>query len=456
MSRTITLLVLLSWCTLAACTGADLDDGGVLIDSTCADALCGWEVSQGSLVSSASWHEHQRAVELAETPTRITRKLSGAPNVPCLSLTILAEIESDGGLEVQLDFDDDGSIDARTSIPALRWRNTTVPLRTPAEYRSLRINLERQGPGQVRIASLRLSADWTSCLSTTPTTQSDGALCSIDQTCSSGRCVLGHCARCGVQGCEEGEGCRSSEECRDGACAAGICRACAKRGDCAEGLGCSVAGQCAGRSCTQAALPATTAFPGEEGTCGSCATDTDCPATFCVLGRCAGCRTNADCASGQVCAYDDSLSATHRACRSPLTSIVARGGLCEADEDCESGLRCDASHGRAKRCGFSCAVDSECGTDAVCAAPGATRAVISPARVSLLPGWQQPVERITTCYPKMPLSGLGSLAGQGPACDVQEQCVTPNTACCEGKCASRTFDAERGACKPPHLNTPFD
>lgn len=454
MTRTIVRFIVLSLCTLVACADAGGYVDEELVDSTCAEALCGWETKQGSLVSSASWHEHQRAVELAEVPTRITRKISGTPNVPCLTLNFLAEVESDALLEIQLDYNDDGTIDTRSFVPALRWRTTSVPLRTPSEYRSLRVTLERQGAGHVRIASLRLKSDRTACVEKTPTALADGALCSIDQTCASGRCVLGHCGSCGPQGCEEGQGCKTSDECRDGVCAAGVCRACAKRGDCAPGVGCSVPGQCAGLSCNQAALPSTTAFPGEEGTCGSCASDAECPTSFCVLGRCAGCRTNTDCASGQVCAYEDALDASHRACRSPFTSIVPRGGLCEVDADCVTGLRCGAGPGRAKRCGISCAVDAECGTSGVCAATGSTRAVVPPARVALLSGWQRPVERISTCYPRVLSSSLG-----GPlalACEVQEQCIT-GSACCDGKCEiGRQFDADLDDCKPSTLEGLFD
>ncbi|MEY4508460.1 MAG: hypothetical protein RLZZ450_582 [Pseudomonadota bacterium] len=455
MSRTIVLFLLLSCCALTGCADAGGFVDEELVDSTCAEALCGWETRAGALVPSASWHEHQRAIELADVPTRITRKISGTPNVPCLTLNFLAEIESDAQLEVQLDYNDDGSIDSRSFVPALRWRKTSVPLRTPSEYRSLRITLERQGAGAVRIATLRLTSDRTACVEKPPTALSDGALCSIDQTCASGRCVLGHCARCGAEGCEEGELCRASDECRDGACAAGICRACAKRGDCAAGLSCSVPGQCAGRSCNQAALPSTTAFPGEEGTCGSCATDAECPGAFCVLGRCAGCRTIEDCASGQVCAYDDTLEASHRACRSPFTSIVPRGGLCEVDADCVTGLRCGAAHGRAKRCGISCAVDGDCGANGVCASTGATRSVVPPARVALLSGWQTPSERITTCYQRVASSLTGIVGPAALACEVQDQCIT-GTACCNGTCEiGRTFDPDLEDCKPLKLDGLF-
>ena len=454
MSRALISFVALSWalCTLGGCSAPDdLYTPVEAIDSTCAEALCGWDNPLGRLVASASWHEHQEAIELADLPTRITRKLPGTPNVACLSFTFLAEVEPDAQLELQLDFNDDSSIDTRAFVPALRWRKTVVSLRTPAEYRSLRINLERQGPGRVRIASLRLTADSAACADLPATTQSDGAACSIDQTCSSGHCVLGRCTRAGAQATEEGGACSGSEDCRDGACAAGVCRACAKRGDCAPDVSCSVGGQCAGRSCTQAALPSSTAYPGEEGTCGDCASDNDCAGGFCVLGRCAACRTNADCTAGQVCGYDDPLDAKHRACRSPLTSIVARGGLCEADADCVPGLRCAAASGRPKRCGVSCTVDAECGTTGVCAARGATRAVAPPARLTLLSGWQRPVDRITTCYPRA-LPGL--------ACTVQEQCGLGlglgGAACCDGVCSTTLFDPETDTCKAPPAANPFD
>jgi hypothetical protein len=452
MSRSLVQVFTLAWLTLAL--GGCADSATAFepieaIDSTCAGVLCGWDNPEGRLLPSASWHEHQQALELADTPTRITRRVPGKPTVSCLSFTFLAEVEPDAQLELQLDFDDDGSIDTRALVPALRWRQTVLSLRTPAEYRSLRVNLERQGPGHVRIASLRVTSELSACADAAPTSQADGATCSIDQTCSSGHCVLGRCVRTGAQLGEEGQACSGSEDCRDGACAAGVCRACAKRGDCAAGATCSVAGQCASRSCTQGALPSAIPYPGEEGTCGDCASDSDCAVTgtFCVLGRCSDCRTDADCAAGKVCGYSEPLDATRRVCRNPLTSIVSRGGLCEVNADCASGLRCGASNGRPKRCGISCSVDAECGTTGVCAMPGATRAVQPPARLSLLPGWQRPVERIATCYPR----GL-----QGNACDTQEQCAFGGGACCDGVCKNTLFDPESASCKAPSETHPLD
>ncbi|MDB4973357.1 MAG: hypothetical protein JWN48_1698 [Myxococcaceae bacterium] len=418
------------------------DSATTLIDSNCAEILCGWQVEQGELTPSGSWHEHQRSIELSGTGARVTRRISGAPNAECFGLRFLADIAPDAQLELQLDFNDDGSIDARAPVPPTQWRSVEIAVRPPPEYRSVRFALSKQGEGSVRISSLVSDPSIAACHLSQPTTLADGALCSTDETCASGRCVLGHCGRCGPGGCAEGEGCRSSDECRDGACAASVCKACAKRGDCATGQGCSITGQCASGSCTQGAEPSLSTYPGVEGICGECDADSDCGGgtAHCVLGRCTACATDADCSGGQVCRYADTFDVSTRACLPKITSTTPRGGLCEQDEDCVSGLRCGASDGRAKRCGVSCVSDRDCGSDGVCAAPGVSRNVDPPAKLALLMGWSEVPKRIATCYRR------SSVITTGGACEVQEQCGPLNLACCAGKCMQATFDPDINTC----------
>lgn len=413
-----------------------------LVDSTCAELLCGWDVAQGGLQPAASWHEHQRAVALAGTPARVTRKIAGTPNIDCFAFSFLSSVDGDADLELQLDFNDDGSIDARAAVPAVAWRNTVLGLRTPSEYRSVRISLEKRGPGEVRISTLVLGSELSACADAPPTTLSDGASCSADSTCTSNRCALGKCEACAAGGCAEGAACRTSDECRDGACAAGRCRACAKAGSCVKGEGCSVSGQCASGSCPLGSQPGLSSYPGVEGVCGECARDADCGDEFCVLGSCSACRGDADCAEGTVCRYADAFEVSTRACLPRITSVVPRGGLCEQSQDCVPGLTCDAAVGRAKRCGIACVSNAECGSGGVCAAPGVSRAVDPPAQLALLPGWSMLTSRIATCY--------RAATVLNNSCEVQEQCgALGGLACCSGKCQSATLDPDSNRCVGP-------
>ncbi len=439
--RKIAILML----ALSACSALGSDGFTPIdtIDSTCAELLCGWETQAGTATPGSSWHEHQRAVLLQGAPAQISKRYPFLQNIDCLSFSFLADVGSNAQLTLELDFDDDGKADTRTPVPAVRWRRFELALRAPPEFRAMRVTLRKEGADDVRFASLIIESNLAQCLTLSPTRLADGATCSTDATCASGRCVLGHCGSCAAGGCGEGEACRSSDECRDGACAAGLCRACAKQGSCAVNQGCSIAGQCASASCTFGAQPSSTAYPGADGVCGDCAADADCGGGFCVLGRCSACRDDADCGGGQVCRYTDGFDVGTRACMGRVTSTVPRGGLCESSADCAAGLSCGAVEGRAKRCGFACLRDADCGNQRVCATRGATREVDAPATLALLPGWTSAPGRIATCY-----------ALTSTACEVQEQCRTftlgnvagAPLACCNGKCASAQLDPSTNSC----------
>jgi hypothetical protein len=441
MPRIVLLLFLF---VLSACSAGDSFTPVETLDSTCAEVLCGWEVRQGTVTPSASWHEHQRAVLLEGAPAEISKHYAFLQNIDCLSFSFLADVAPDAQLTLELDFNADNRIDTSAPVPAVRWRRFDLGLRAPPEFTALRITLRKQGAGEVRIASLVIESNFQSCLAAGPTQLADGSACSTDTTCASGRCVLGECTSCGPTGCEEGDSCRSSGECRDGACAAGVCRACAKQGRCAVDEGCSIGGQCASGSCSFGARPSSTIYPGNDGVCGDCDADNDCGSGFCVLGRCSACRTNDDCSDGQVCRYTDTFDVGTRACMARITSTVPRGGLCESTADCAAGLSCGAAEGRAPRCGFACLADKDCGANAVCATSGATKKVDPPATLALLPAWSSDPGRVATCYP---LS-----AG---ACEVQEQCRTlvlggfslgGPLACCSGKCDDATLNPDTNTC----------
>ncbi|HEX5661076.1 MAG TPA: hypothetical protein VFX59_27985 [Polyangiales bacterium] len=429
---------------LLACGDEDAFMPMDVVDSTCAEALCGWNKEQGELAASASWHEHQRAVELTGTPALVSKTYAFVQNIDCLSFSFLADIAPDAQLALELDFNDDKRVDTSAPVPAVRWRRFEVALRAPPEYRALRIALRKQGPGTVRIASLVIDSKLESCSTVGPTKLADGSMCSTDLTCASSRCVLGQCASCAAGGCGEGDACRSSDECRDGACAAGVCRACAKQGACAVNQGCSIGGQCASGSCSFGTQPGLTRYPGADGVCGDCASDAACGGGYCVLGRCSACRDDADCEGGQVCRYTDAFDVSTRTCMPRITSTVPRGGLCESAADCADGLACGAVEGRAKRCGFACLADTECGSGAVCATSGATRHVDAPATLAILPEWSTAPGRIATCY-----------RTSSNACEVQEQCksvvisgftVDADLACCGGKCAQATLNPVDNTC----------
>jgi hypothetical protein len=405
---------------------------------------CGWQVDVGSIERTGSWSPTDFAFSLLDTPTRISRSVSVTTNPSCLHFSYVGDIAATAGVELLLDFNDDGIDDARAPLPPANWKRSSVTLTAPAEYQKLRVSLLKSGAGVAKLALFAMKTD-EACNATTRTTLVNGSQCAADATCSSQRCLLGRCSACGAGGCVEGEACRDSNECMDGACAAQVCRKCAKQGACGASEGCSAAGQCAASSCIAGSVPSLTKQPALDASCGECDDASDCGGKPCMLGRCAACATDSDCTGGLSCRWLDPFDALQRGCVPKTTSPRPRGALCEFDSECEGALPCGAGEGRAKRCGFACGKQGDCGDTRVCVAPGARTVSEEPERYSTLPAWSELAGRIATCWPRVTFD---------MACQLHQQCtglsLFGSLTCCAGECGSEDADFGTGMCAGPN------
>ncbi|MDB4984882.1 MAG: hypothetical protein JWN04_60 [Myxococcaceae bacterium] len=380
---------------LVAC---NFEPNTATVDPTCSDFSCGWTVEEGSVARAGTWNSHDFALSLLSTPVRVSRAVATPYRPACWSVTYVGDIAEDAQVDLSLDFNDDGSTEVTSRLRPGHWSTATVVLRASAEYQKLRLRLQKSGTGVAKLARFLISdAESPECDAQPAVTLQNGARCSADTTCTSGRCVSGSCGACGPGGCLEGEACRAEGECKDGGCAAGVCRACAKLGTCATNAPCSLPRQCASGSCAPGSVPSMKNLSRFDGICGECQQTSDCASGLCVLGRCSECALDSDCDAGRECRYFDAFDALSRGCVPRPTSRVLAGALCESDQDC-SGVRCGAATGRAKRCGVACGVDSECAAGEVCIAPAALLSADGPA-LGTVPDWLGPTGQLGLCLP---------------------------------------------------------
>jgi hypothetical protein len=360
---------------LAPCLGGWSSCEGSLnqdpsFDLWCGQRLCAWELEAGEVRRISTWHAQDAGVELVGDPAAISQRIeTSSREVKCLRFEMLTDLDPDAAITLELDFQDDGLVEASYPVPATRWAGVEFSLRAPTWFERVRLRLSKTGPGRARLAHVRLSSP--SQCSGEPLRlvgRPLGALCQQDMECTQARCTPGPfpygwregvpsmtCGTCqdsldcpagevcGVepspaglyQGCGPagrhglGERCREDDECTTGVCCAEMCSTC-----CQGGASCP-----AGRSCERAvyepALPAFTwiGMPfqcdpgrgrGEPGE--ACRVDGDCAA-----GRCLGagslrgcvldnhpCDSDADCPLGG--ATDDSPA---------CLAVGARAGVCQ-------------------------------------------------------------------------------------------------------------------------------
>jgi hypothetical protein len=173
----------------------------------------------------------------------------------------------------------------------------------------------------------------------------DGAGCSDDDDCQSGRCAMGRCA---AASCDDGvqNGDEPSVDC------GGPCRSCPSGRACSEPDGCQ-SGVCSSGGCADGIAQCCQAATCNDGVANADESDVDCGAQCpsCATGRV--CNGPNDCESG-VCSSADCPGGAEQCCQAPSCSDGVQNGN-EPVVDCGNAA-----------CGL-CAVDSDCTEDAQCA-----------------------------------------------------------------------------------------
>lgn len=333
----------------AECENPLVRDSG--FDLWCGDVLCDWQVvpGTGTVAKVPTWNDHDFGVDLQGSLVTLTQRLpSTSDQVSCLHFNLLADIADPVNVTLELDFDDDGSIDRTETLPLGQWVPIEFRITAPTYFQSLRVSLSKHGEGHAVLAQIRASSasDCSAPPITTPN-RPLGAACESAAECAQGNCLpsslaeewlpdpnkprmaceacagdadctsgkvcglgwnsllLDGFASCTAEGSRVlGDRCLAAVECATGICCGGVCSACCPDG----GQGCLVGTVCAERARDSNKLPLRCAWQ-------------------CAPGGQAGitntpCLGNDDCASGACIGGD------------PLSVCALDGRPCLANTDC--------------------------------------------------------------------------------------------------------------------------
>lgn len=253
------------------CTSDLLDDPS--FDLWCGEELCSWKVERGDIHKAATWHESDTGVELVGDDVAISQ-LSDVSYQDCIQFDLIADIDLDATVILEMDLFDDGEIDFSERLPTARFELLSYVVKMPERFQGIRFRLRKTGSGHAVLAQIRArrASDCEGEPLDQPVTpvggwcvlddDGEGGLAPTHDWCATGTCsqsqpwALGRYACsdceqdsdcdngvCGVQdqvptfldphrSCvapasrELGQLCYQGEECATGVCCLGVCSTC--------------------------------------------------------------------------------------------------------------------------------------------------------------------------------------------------------------------------------------
>lgn len=199
------------------CDFNEIDDPS--FDLWCGDTLCAWQLEEGRISRAPTWHRGDSGVSFDATPTAISQ-YQPQGNLGCLRFDMVAKVEASAQATLELDFDDNGSVDVTHTIAETHWQNVEFLVRTPDRYDGIRYILRKQGGGRAVFGQLRVVSS-SECSGPRPpaSPQPAGSSCDAGTDCVSGLCEADWCVQ------PAGEPCSADGECASGQCCANICTA---------------------------------------------------------------------------------------------------------------------------------------------------------------------------------------------------------------------------------------
>jgi len=139
---------------LAACGSADLIRDPAL-ERWCGSQPCEWQV-EGSVQRVGTWHTDDYALQLLSDDARIWQDNGTATSESsrCFEFGMVAQIDRDTRVFLELDFLADGSVEFSQRLPPSRWERLTFRITAPTWYRGVRFSLRKDGPGRAILAEL--------------------------------------------------------------------------------------------------------------------------------------------------------------------------------------------------------------------------------------------------------------------------------------------------------------
>lgn len=129
-----------------------LDDS--LFEAWCGDQLCEWDVDEGQVEKTPTWHEDDFGVALLGARTTISQR--SEKSFDCFDVDLLTDIEPGTTVVLEMDFADDGAVEYSQPIDGRDWKRLEYQVTPPADYESVRISVRKLNTGRAVLGRIRI------------------------------------------------------------------------------------------------------------------------------------------------------------------------------------------------------------------------------------------------------------------------------------------------------------
>lgn len=339
--------------------GQALRDPGY--DLWCGEDLCAWKLERGEIERVATWHEGDSGVELVGPDTAIAQlspldsgdgqcrdNADGStsctyPDDVCLEFSLLANIDENAVVDLNLDVFNDGTIDHTQRLPIAKWQPLAYKVVIRMPFAGVRFQLAKSGSGVAQLANIgaELARNCDGLPVIDPRPAPLGSPCETAGDCASGICGLGATPTpfSGVNGFLQPNT---------------VCLGCDSEHPCTAGEVCGI-----GDAVTPVRAEPTTCVPVAAKPLGNkCLLDTECASSVCTEGMCSTCTTSADCANGGTCGKAWTSTYSPWVCN-PGAGARQSGEPCASHADCASSVCVGAELGQCND-GRACTSPAQC------------------------------------------------------------------------------------------------
>ena len=125
-------------------------------DLWCGGSLCYWTVEEGDVAPVPTWHADDRGVELIGESATISQLGDTSERFKCVSFRLLADIDPQTRVRLEIDVHDDGTPDWQQTLPVARWSPFEYLLWVPSESDTdaVRFRITKRGPGYAALAQV--------------------------------------------------------------------------------------------------------------------------------------------------------------------------------------------------------------------------------------------------------------------------------------------------------------